>query len=136
MRNGPDDLSIVRPVSYLVAPCYGAGKTTTRTWRVTPSDVTRMVTGFPVGVPATPVTSPLPLTVAIAVLSLLHVIVRPVSTLSFAARSCAVSWTVPPAFTFAGSGVTTMSATGRRTTVTEIVSARPSADRMTRVVPT
>src|SRR5256885_11462097 len=62
---------------------------------------------------ATPVTSPLPLTVAAAVLLLCHVTVRPVSELPFASLGVAVSCTVLPLVTVADAGVTVTAATGR-----------------------
>src|SRR6266550_5358692 len=65
--------------------------------------------------PATfPVTSPLVLTVATAVLLLDHVIVRPDSGLPFASFGVAVSCTVLPSFTLAGDGLTVTEATGTR----------------------
>src|SRR3989440_9955960 len=61
---------------------------------------------------ATPLTRPLPLTVATLVLALVHVTVRPVNTLPAASRSVAVSCTVLPACTVAEDGVTVTVATG------------------------
>src|SRR5213079_43346 len=59
-----------------------------------------------------PLTSPLPLTVATAVLLDAQVTVRPVSVLPFASLRVAVSWTVWPVGTEAGAGVTVTEATG------------------------
>src|SRR2546425_8423652 len=69
---------------------------------------------------ATPVTNPLPLTVATAGLLLAHVTVRPVSGVPLASFGVAVSWTVCPAWTLAGAGLTVTDATGTCTTVMEI----------------
>src|SRR5436190_1469154 len=77
--------------------------------------------------PATfPVTSPLVLTVATAVLLLDHVIVRPDSGLPFASFGVAVSCTVLPSFTEAGAGVTVTDATGTVVTVMPAVPLCPS----------
>src|SRR6266567_4789388 len=75
---------------------------------------------------ATPVTSPLPLTVAAAVLLLCHVTVRPASELPFASLGVAVSCTVLPVVTVADAGVTVTEATGRCTTVMAEVPLCPS----------
>src|SRR5256714_15107961 len=61
---------------------------------------------------ATPVTSPLPLTVAAAVLLLCHVTVRPVSELPFASLGVAVSCAVLPAATVADAGARGTAGTG------------------------
>src|SRR3989440_11129514 len=66
---------------------------------------------------ATPVTSPLPLTVAAAVLLLCQVTVRPASVLPFASLGVAVSCTVPPTGTVADAGATVTHATGACTTL-------------------
>src|SRR2546425_4819961 len=66
-----------------------------------------------VAVPAvTPLTSPVPVTVATAGLLDAQVTVRPVSVLPFASLRFAVSWTVWPVGTEAGAGVTVTEATG------------------------
>src|SRR6266699_256579 len=75
---------------------------------------------------ATPVTSPLPLTVAAAVLLLCQVTVRPASELPFASLGVAVSCTVLPVVTVADAGVTVTEATGRCTTVMAEVPLCPS----------
>src|SRR5437667_3882300 len=75
---------------------------------------------------ATPVTSPLPLTVAAAVLPLCHVTVRPTSGLPFASFGVAVSCTLLPAGTVVDDGVTVTEATGRCTTVMAEVPLCPS----------
>src|SRR5436190_23009728 len=91
-----------------VTEATGTGTTVMADVPLCPSLVAVIVAG-----PATfPVTSPLPLTVATAVLELDQVTVRPVSTLPFASLSVAVSWTVFPSFTFAVAGVTVTDATG------------------------
>src|SRR5438094_871326 len=59
-----------------------------------------------------PRTSPLPLTVATAVLLDAQVTVRPVSVLPFASLRVAVSWNVRPVGTEAEAGVTVTEATG------------------------
>ncbi|HVM42849.1 MAG TPA: hypothetical protein VMT77_05050 [Gemmatimonadales bacterium] len=74
-----------------------------------PSLVAVIVTGPPA---ATPVTTPLPLTVASAVLLEAQVITRPVSTFPPASFVVAVSGTVPPTTTDAGLGATVTVATG------------------------
>src|SRR5256885_17025260 len=66
-----------------------------------PSDVAVIV----VEPAATPVTRPLPFTVAAAMLELVHVTVRPVSVLPLASFTVAVSCTVWPAHTEADGGV-------------------------------
>src|SRR5438046_10222459 len=65
----------------------------------------------------TPLTSPLELTVATAVLLLDHAIVRPDSGLPPPSFGVAVSCTVLPSFTFADAGVTLTDATGTPATV-------------------
>src|SRR2546425_7353374 len=65
----------------------------------------------------TPLTSPLPFTVAADVLSLAHVTTRPVSGLPLASFGVAVSCTVCPTCTLAGDGLTVTEATGTCTTV-------------------
>src|SRR3989440_383058 len=75
---------------------------------------------------ATPVTSPLPLTVAAAVLLLCHVTVRPASELPFASLGVAVSCSVLPAVTVADAGATVTEATGVCTTVMAEVPLWPS----------
>src|SRR5436190_860347 len=77
--------------------------------------------------PATfPVTSPLGLTVATAVLLLDHAIVRPDSGFPFASFGVAVSCTVLPSFTLAGDGLTVTEATGTGVTVIADVPLLPS----------
>src|SRR6266513_2125634 len=77
--------------------------------------------------PATfPVTSPLGLTVATAVLLLDHAIVRPDSGFPFASFGVAVSCTVLPSFTLAGDGLTVTEATGTGVTVIADVPPLPS----------
>src|SRR6266513_1961520 len=61
---------------------------------------------------ATPVTRPVALTVAVEVLELVHVTVRPVRMLPLASLSVAVSCTVWPTWTGAAAGVTSTVATG------------------------
>src|SRR5438874_10983536 len=87
-----------------------------------PSDVAVMVAEPAV----TPLTSPLPLTVATAVLLLAHVITRPDNGLPLASFGVAVSCTVSPTATLAGDGVTVTEATGASVTVTSDVPLCPS----------
>src|SRR5207244_6860660 len=70
---------------------------------------------------ATPLTSPLPLTVAADVLLLCQVTVRPTSGLPFASLGVAVSWTLLPAETVPDAGVTVTAATGACATVPALV---------------
>src|SRR5256885_5498272 len=62
--------------------------------------------------PATPVASPLPLTVAAAVLLLAHVTVRPVSVFPAASLVTAASCAVPPTERVADAGLTVTNTTG------------------------
>src|SRR5207244_2843247 len=75
---------------------------------------------------ATPVTSPLPLTVATPVALLAHVTTRPVNGLPLASFGVAVSCTVWPAEMLAVAGVTVTDATGTTLTVTAAVPLCPS----------
>ena len=75
---------------------------------------------------ATPVTRPLPFTVACAVLSLDQVTTRPVSGVPPPSLGVAVSWTVLPTLTLAGAGVTVTEATGTPVTVITEVPVLPS----------
>jgi hypothetical protein len=75
---------------------------------------------------ATPVTSPLPFTVAAAVLLLAHVTTRPLSAFPLASLGVAVSWTVRPTCTLAVAGLTVTDATGTVVTVTAAVPLCPS----------
>jgi len=75
---------------------------------------------------ASPLTSPLALTVAVFVLLLVHVTVRPVSTLPFASFSVAVNWTVLPTLMLADAGLTVTVATGGGFTVIAAVPLLPS----------
>src|SRR5712691_5283823 len=77
--------------------------------------------------PATfPVTSPLELTVATAVLELAHVTTRPDNGLPLASFGVAVSCTVVPSFTEGPAGATVTEATGTTVTVTLAVPLWPS----------
>jgi len=75
---------------------------------------------------ATPVTNPLGLTVATAVLLLAHVIVRPVSTAPVESFVVALSCVVAPTKTLAVGGLTVTDATGTFDTVTAAVALFPS----------
>src|SRR3989449_941127 len=75
---------------------------------------------------ATPLTSPLPLTVATAALSLDQEITRPDNGLPFASLGVAVSCTVAPCWTLAGDGLTVTEVTGTVDTVTDAVPLCPS----------
>src|SRR5689334_9130734 len=88
-----------------------------------PSLVAVIVTGPPA---ATPVTSPLELTLATEVLFDDHVTTRPVRMFPLASLSVAVSCTVWPACTLAEAGVTVTVATGAPATVMLAVPLFPS----------
>jgi len=68
---------------------------------------------------ATPVTSPLPLTLATAGALLAHVTTRPDSALPLPSFGVAVSWTVCPTMMLAVAGLTVTDATGTTATVTD-----------------
>src|SRR6184192_2541996 len=87
-----------------------------------PSLVAVIVTGPPA---ATPLTSPLPFTLAIALLLDCQVITRPVNGLPLASRGVAVSCTVCPIATVPELGVTVTAATGAPVTVTLAVPLCP-----------
>src|SRR2546425_2162596 len=97
-----------------------------------PSDVAVIV----VEPAATPVTRPLPFTVAAAMLELVHVTVRPVSVLPLASFTVAVSCTVWPADTEADGGVTVTDATGTVATVIAAVPLFPSLVAVSVAAPT
>src|SRR6266550_698112 len=88
-----------------------------------PSLVAVIVTGPPA---ATPLTSPLPFTLAIALLLDCQVTTRPVNGLPFASLGVAVSCTVLPTATPAVAGVTVTDATGTGVTVMAAVPLWPS----------
>src|SRR5437879_42045 len=75
---------------------------------------------------ATPVTSPLPLTVATPVLLLAHVTTRPVSAAPLASFGVAESCTVCPTCTLGVAGLTVTDATGTLVTVSAEVPFTPS----------
>src|SRR2546422_8095146 len=75
---------------------------------------------------ATPVTSPVADTVAMAGFALVHVIARPVRTLPAASLGVAVSCAVLPTKTFVVAGLTATEATGTVDTVTAAVPLWPS----------
>src|SRR6266516_531611 len=104
----------------------------TRPWTTAPEDnnnhplfpsLVAVMVAEPV---ASAVTSPLALTVAAFMLLLVHVTVRPVSTLPFASFSVAVNWTVLPTLMLADAGVTVTVATGGGFTVIDAVPLLPS----------
>jgi len=76
---------------------------------------------------ATPLTRPLGDTVAIELLLVSHVIVRPVSTFPLASLTTAVSCCVDPGDRFTESGLTMTVSTGTLEVVTVAVPVRPSA---------
>src|SRR4029077_15056412 len=76
--------------------------------------------------PATPLTRPLTLTVAIAVLLLAQVTTRPASGLPLASCGVAVSCTVCPTCRLADAGATVTDATGTLDTATLAVPLLPS----------
>src|SRR5216117_275264 len=88
-----------------------------------PSLVAVIVTGPPA---ATPLTSPLPFTLAIAVLLDCQVTTRPVNGLPFASLGVAVSCNVLPTATLPDAGVTVTEATGTGVTVMDAVPLWPS----------
>src|SRR6184192_2451764 len=88
-----------------------------------PSLVAVIVIGPPA---ATPLTSPLPFTLPIALLLDCQVMTRPVNGLPFASLGVAVSWTVPPTATPAVAGATVTEATGIGVTVMAAVPLWPS----------
>src|SRR5881396_555345 len=88
-----------------------------------PSLVAVIVTGPPA---ATPLTSPLPFTLAIALLLDCQVTTRPVNGVPFASLGVAVSCTVLPTATPAVGGVTVTDATGTGVTVMAAVPLWPS----------
>src|SRR2546428_1436038 len=110
------------PTSTTLEPGGGAGVTVTAAVPFLPSLVA-VIVAAPA---ATPVTSPLPFTVATAGLSLAHVTVRPASGVPFASSGVAVSWTVNPACTEGAGGLTITDATGTKITVTAAVPLWPS----------
>src|SRR3989454_3325992 len=75
---------------------------------------------------ATPVTSPVPLTVATPVLLLAHVTTRPVSAVPPASFGVAESCTVCPTCTLGAAGLTVTDATGAFTVVSADVPFMPS----------
>src|SRR5438876_409137 len=75
---------------------------------------------------ATPVTSPLPFTVATAGAVLAHVTTRPASAFPLASFGVALSCTVCPTATLADAGLTATEATGTMVTVTAAVPLFPS----------
>src|SRR5213596_3186540 len=81
-----------------------------------------------------PLTSPLPLTVATAVLLDAQVTVRPVSVLPFASLRVAVSWNVRPVGTEAGggAGVTVIAAGPLCPSLVAVIVAEPAAAPLTR----
>src|SRR2546422_5665638 len=112
------------PTSTTLEPGGGAGVTVTAAVPFLPSLVA-VIVAAPA---ATPVTSPLPFTVATAVLSLAHVTVRPASGVPLASSGVAVSCTVNPACTEGAGGLTITDATGTKITVTAAVPLWPSLE--------
>src|SRR5437667_6107032 len=120
----------------------GAGLTTTVATG-TSATVTAAVPAFPslvavivAGPAATPFTSPLLLTVAILVLLLAHVTVRPVSAVPAESFGVAVSCAVCPTVRLAVAGATATEATGTGVTVTAALPALPSLVAVIVAVPT
>src|SRR2546421_8671378 len=106
-----------------VTAATGATVTVTLAVPLCPSLVAVIVTGPPA---ATPLTSPLPFTLAIALLLDCQVTTRPVSGLPFVSLGVAVSCTVLPTATPAVAGVTVTDATGTGVTVMAAVPLWPS----------
>ena len=96
---------------------------------------------------ATPLTNPVPLTVATPPLLLVHVTVRPLNALPLASFGVAVSWKVCPACTLAVAGLTVTDATETGTAVTDteavplcpslvaVIAADPAAAAVTSPAP-
>src|SRR5207245_1457529 len=110
----PTNTAAVAGLTVTDATGTGAAVTVTADVPLLPSDVAVIV----VEPATTPVTRPLALTVPTEVLLLAHVTVRPVSVLPFASFGVAASWTVCPACTDAGAGLTVTDATGTVAAVT------------------
>src|SRR5437879_712738 len=116
-------IATVPELGVTVTAATGATVTVTLAVPLCPSLVAVIVTGPP---GPTPVTSPLPFTLAIALLLDCQVITRPVNGLPLASRGVAVSCTVCPCATLARNGVTVTAATGATVTVTLAVPLCPS----------
>src|SRR6266699_2486394 len=128
----PTNTEAVAGLTVTDATGTGAAVTVTVDVPLFPSDVAVIV----VEPATTPVTRPLPFTVPTEVLLLAHVTVRPVSVLPLASFGVAVSWTVCPACTEAGAGLTVTDATGTSVTVTTDVPLCPSDVAVIVVEPT
>src|SRR5437762_3927988 len=116
-------IATVPELGVTVTAATGATVTVTLAVPLCPSLVAVIVTGPP---GPTPVTSPLPFTLAIALLLDCQVITRPVNGLPLASRGVAVSCTVCPIATVPELGVTVTAATGATVTVTLSVPLCPS----------
>src|SRR5213078_1309227 len=116
-------IATVPELGVTVTAATGATVTVTLAVPLCPSLVAVIVTGPPA---ATPLTSPLPFTLAIALLLDCQVITRPVNGLPLASRGVAVSCTVCPIATVPELGVTVTAATGATVTVTLAVPLCPS----------
>src|SRR5216117_3904128 len=102
-------IAMVPELGVNVTAATGASVTVTLAVPLCPSLVAVIVTGPPA---ATPLTSPLPFTLAIALVLDCQVMTRPVNGVPFASRSVAVSCTVCPCSTLTEAGVTVTEATG------------------------
>src|SRR5213595_502080 len=116
-------IATVPELGVTVTAATGATVTVTLAVPLCPSLVAVIVTGPPA---ATPLTSPLPFTLAIALLLDCQVITRPVNGLPLASRGVAVSCTVCPIATVPELGVTVTAATGATVTVTLAAPLCPS----------
>src|SRR5436309_7636192 len=116
-------IATVPELGVTVTAATGATVTVTVAVPLCPSLVAVSVTGPPA---ATPLTSPLPFTLAIALLLDCQLIARPVKGLPLASRGVAVSCTVCPIATVPELGVTVTAATGASVTVTLAVPLCPS----------
>src|ERR1041384_3775229 len=122
-RAEPDPPSIRTICSVIVSPLtVGCGCTVTAALPLLPSLVAVIVTEPT----ATPVTRPVALTVAIAVLLLAHVTTRPVKVLPAESLVTAESCCVPVTTTVAVAGLTVTVATGATVTVMAAVPFLPS----------
>src|SRR5436309_5874445 len=116
-------IATVPELGVTVTAATGASGTVSLAGPLSPSLLAVSVNGPP---PRIPLTSPLPFTLAIALLLDCQVMTRPVNGLPLASRGVAVSCTVCPIATVPELGVTVTAATGATVTVTLAVPLCPS----------